>query len=80
MQNTKELLHETVKKDYKILFFKPCFSDKVNFSNKKFQKDYVVSNKSDDRRLSEIFNENFINITKTLVNLTVDIPAGIMKG
>ena len=41
------------------------FSDKGNFSNKIMisEKDCIVS---DDRRLSEIFNEHFINITKTL--------------
>ena len=44
---------------------KPYFSDKGNFSNKIMisEKDCIVS---DDRRLSEIFNEHFINITKTL--------------
>ena len=44
---------------------KPYFSDKGNFSNKTMisEKDYIVS---DDRRLSEIFNTHFINITKTL--------------
>ena len=44
---------------------KPYFSDKDNFSNKIMisEKDCIVS---DDRRLSEIFNEHFINITKTL--------------
>ena len=44
---------------------KPYFSDKDNFSNKKTisEKDFIVS---DDRRLSEIFNEHFIDITKTL--------------
>ena len=44
---------------------KPYFSDKGNFSNKIMisQKDCIVS---DDRRLSEIFNTQFINITKTL--------------
>ena len=44
---------------------KPYFSDKGNFSNKIMisQKNCIVS---DDRRLSEIFNTQFINITKTL--------------
>ena len=44
---------------------KPHFSDKGNFSNKIMisEKYYIVS---DDRRLSEIFNTYFINITKTL--------------
>ena len=44
---------------------RPYFSDKGNFSNKIMisEKDYIVS---DDRRLSEIFNTHFINITKAL--------------
>ena len=44
---------------------KVYFSDKGSFSNKIkiLEKDCIVSN---NRRLSEIFNENFINITKTL--------------
>ena len=44
---------------------KPYFSDKGNFSNEIMisEKDCIVS---DNRRLSEIFNEHFINITKTL--------------
>ena len=44
---------------------KPYFFDKGNFSNKIIisEKDCIVS---DDRRLSEIFNQHFINITKTL--------------
>ena len=43
----------------------PYFSDKGNFSNKIMisEKDWIVS---DDRRLSEIFNEHFINVAKTL--------------
>ena len=43
----------------------PYFSDKRNSSNKLMtsEKDYIVSY---DKRLSEIFNENVINITKTL--------------
>ena len=42
---------------------KPYFSDKGNFSNEIMisEKDCIVS---DNRRLSEIFNEHFINITK----------------
>ena len=44
---------------------KPYFTDKGNFSN-----EIVISEKncivSDDRRLSEIFNTHFINITKIL--------------
>ena len=44
---------------------KPCFSDKRNFSNK-ITISEKVSIVSDDRRLSEIFNEHFININKTL--------------
>ena len=43
------------------------FSDKGNFSNKLMisEKDCMVSN---DRRLSEIFNEHFISITKNQVS------------
>ena len=46
---------------------KPYFSYKGNFSNKITisVKDCMVS---DDRRLSEIFNEHFINITKNQVS------------
>ena len=45
--------------------YKPYFSDKDNFFNKIIisEKYFIVS---DDRRLSEIFNEHFIDITKTL--------------
>ena len=58
---------------------KPDFSDKGNFSNKIMisEKDCIVS---DDRRLSEICNENFINITKTLdlkpsiISTTTSLP------
>ena len=58
---------------------KPYFSDKGNFSNKIMisEKDCIVS---DDRRLSEIFNEHFINITKTLdlkpsvISTTTSLP------
>ena len=44
---------------------KPYFSDKGNFYNKIMisEKDFIVS---DDRRLSEIFNEHLINISETL--------------
>ena len=44
---------------------KSYFSENGNFSDKIMisEKDSVVS---DDRRLSEIFNTRFINITKTL--------------
>ena len=44
---------------------KPYFSDEGNFSNKIIisEKDCIVS---DERRLSQLFNEHFINITKTL--------------
>ena len=44
---------------------KPYFSDKGNFFNKIMisEKDCIIS---DDRKLSEILNTHFINITKTL--------------
>ena len=58
---------------------KPYFSDKGNFSNKIMisEKDCIVF---DNRRLSEIFNEHFINITKTLdlkpsiISTTTSLP------
>ena len=58
---------------------KPYFSDKGNFYNKTMisEKDYIVS---DNRRLSEISNEHFINITKTLdlkpsiISTTTSLP------
>ena len=58
---------------------KPDFSDKGNFSDKIMisEKDCIVSR---DRRLSEIFNEHFINITKTLdlkpsiISTTTSLP------
>ena len=44
---------------------KPHVSDKANFPNKiMISEKYCID--SDDRRLSEIFNEYFINIPKTL--------------
>ena len=72
---------------------KPYFSDKGNFPNK-----IMISEKgciaSDDRRLSEILNTLFINITKNVrsktkyhfymdgkrENLTGDISADILNG
>ena len=49
------------------------FSDKGNFSNKIMisEKDCIVS---DDRRVSEVFNEHFINTTQTL-----DLKQSIMS-
>ena len=55
------------------------FSDRGDFSKKNIisEKDCIVS---DDRRLSEIFNEHFINITKTLdlkpsiIATTINLP------
>ena len=54
-------------------------SDSGNFSNKIMtsEKDCIIS---DDRRLSQIFNEHFINITKTLdlkssiISTTTSLP------
>ena len=83
-------MQEIVKKDYKRLFskvnpklvsgnenvwrtIKPYFSDKGNFSNKVMisEKDCIVS---DDRRLSEIFNEHFINILPSIISTTTSPP------
>ena len=58
---------------------KPYLSDSGNFSNKIMtsEKDCIIS---DDRRLSQIFNEHFINITKTLdlkssiISTTTSLP------
>ena len=58
---------------------KHYFSGKGNFSNKIMipEKDCIVS---DDRRLSEIFDEHFFNITKTLdlkpstIPITTSLP------
>ena len=63
---------------------KPYFTEKGNFSNKIIlhsHKDCIVS---DDRKLSKIFNEHFISITKTLdlkpsiISTTTSLP-GIIE-
>ena len=88
LRKTKEDYYSKVNpklvSDNKIFWrtIKPYFSDKENFSNKiiiskKNKKNYKVS---DNTRLSEVFNEHLINITKTLdlktsiISTTTSLP------